>query len=105
MLGGGGGVDRVVNEMGIALPFFWGEVPVCDSTVAQVFPEQDIHGANYVSHHAVTDYDDLFEAFEDLAYLFSAEPSHVAATRYERCFFSYSTAPGDSSKHLCACGT
>src|SRR4051794_27154551 len=84
----------------VCLLLFRAEVPVCDSAVAQILPQQDVQGSHYMSHHAVSDYYDLVEAAEDLADLFCCKPAHVAATRHEWCSEANTSTTRDCVKHV-----
>ena len=84
----------------VCLLLFWAEVPICDSAVAQILPQQDVQGSHYMSHHAVSDNNDLIEATEDLTDLFCCEPTHVAAARHERCSEANTSTTRDCAKHI-----
>ena len=94
--------DKMERSAGgsVCLLLFRAEVPICDSAVAQILPQQDVQGSHYMSHHVVSDYNDLIEATEDLTDLFCCEPTHVAAARHERCSETNMSTTRDCVKHV-----
>jgi len=94
--------DKMGRSAGgyVCLHLFRAEVPIHDSAVAQVLPQQDVQGSHHMSHHAVSDYDDLIEAAEDLANLFCREPAHVAAAGREWRSEADTSTARDCVKHV-----
>ena len=89
----------------INLPLLWRKVPISDSTVSQVFPHKHIDASDHVSHHTITQDNNLLEASQDLTDLFRREPAHVAASRHVRSIEPDTAAAGhciDEGLAICA---
>ena len=71
------------------------EIPSRHGPVAEILPEQDIQRPDHVSHHAVSDHDDLLESCKDLTDPSRGVPAHVAVSGHERCLESDSAATRD----------
>ena len=55
-----------------------------------------------MTHHAISDNNDLLESLEYLADLFGAEPSHIATSWHEGRFETDAATTAYSFKHACA---
>lgn len=76
------------------------EIPVGHRAIAQILAEEDVQRPHDMSHHAVPDHNDLFEAREDLADLLGREPPHVAVQRDERAVESDPAAAGKRAQEV-----
>lgn len=63
-------------------PLLWREIPVRDSTIAQVLPDQYVDAANNMPHHAISNNYDFLKPVQDLADLFRSKPTHVTTSRH-----------------------
>ena len=81
------------------IPLLRGEIPICDGTITQIFPHEDVQTSDQMPHHTVPDDDDLLETAEDVAHLFGGEPTHVAATRHIRSIHSDTAARRHGREH------
>ena len=66
------------------LPLFRREIPICDSTIPQILPDQDIDAADHMPHHAIAQDDDLFEPCQSFTDLLGGEPTHVTTSGHVR---------------------
>ena len=80
-------------------PLLWREIPVRDSTVAQVLPNQYIDATNDVPHHAISNDYDFLKPVQDLADLFSSKPTHVTTSRHVRSVVANTTSGRHCREH------
>lgn len=80
------------------LPLFRREVPIRDSSVSQVLAYQHVDTSNDVSHHTISDDNDLPEPAQDFTDLFRREPPHIAAPGHVRSIMSDAPSGRQSRK-------
>ena len=80
-------------------PLLWREIPVRDSTVAQVLPNQYIDTTNNMPHHAISNDYDFLKSFQDLADLFGSKPTHVTTSRHVRSVVANTTSRRHCREH------
>lgn len=70
----------------------WFEVPLCDTSQADVLPQQHVERGDNHALETVSDDEDMAEAIYDCANLLRRVPSEVAAHWYEGCIETSSAA-------------